>query len=193
MSELQAPDWSLEFIQKLGARQPTFAKILCHLHEHPTKRIIETGTARIEGNWEGDGQSTLIWDKYANIYGAEVLSIDISPKNVEIACKQCSDKTTFMVGDSVFWLNQLTDKVLSECGLLYLDSFDLDRKDPSPSAFHHMKELCAIYAKLPPGCLIVVDDRIDNRIGKHYLIEDFFNSLKIRPIFSGYQIGWVRP
>ena len=42
--------------------------------------------------------------------------------------------------------------------LLYLDSFDLDPDNPTPSAIHHVLELLAARPLLGPGTVVVVDD-----------------------------------
>lgn len=49
-----------------------------------------------------------------------------------------------------------------------------------------------MFAKLEPGCLIVVDDNARGR-GKGAYVRDFFSKLGIRPVFDDYQVGWVLP
>ncbi len=52
---------------KLAVREKTFRKIFNHLDKFDEPIIIvETGCARLENNWSGDGQSTIMFDKYIN-------------------------------------------------------------------------------------------------------------------------------
>ena len=64
----------------LSYRRDTFLKMVEHFETVAAlglTQIIETGTARTRGNWQGDGQSTLIWDwLVGEVDGAKALSID---------------------------------------------------------------------------------------------------------------------
>lgn len=78
-----------------------------------------------------------------------------------------------------------------EIDLLYLDSFDLEWENPHPSSLHHLKELTAVYSKLKPGCLIVVDDN-QSGLGKGQYIVDFLNNVNDKKYFDDYQIGYIK-
>lgn len=180
------------FGHKLNDRRLPMGLMISHLDLQTEPFVIfETGTARMRDNWTGDGQSTLIWDWYAsqNSLVKKVTSIDISPAAVRIASTQCP-KVNFICGDSVTALNGIEDAEI--CKLLYLDSFDLDVNDPWPSSLHHMKELTSVWARLPVGCLVVVDDRVSNEIGKHIVVESFMKQLGKKPFFMGCQIAWMK-
>ena len=160
--------------------------------------IVETGCARIEGNYAGDGQSSLLFDKYINEYGGEFITIDLSPHSVENCRKQMiCPRTAVVEHDSVSYLQQLNEKLKTtgrKVDFLYLDSFDWTPELQVESATHHLKELEAIYESLKPGALIGVDDNWmvgNTRIGKGWLVLEYFNSLGIPPIFDGYQIFWI--
>jgi hypothetical protein len=77
-----------EMYSKLGQRANTMAYMIAHLERAAKGLIVETGTARIEGNWSGDGQSTLVWDWAASHLPYRVKSVDINPEFVETAKKQ---------------------------------------------------------------------------------------------------------
>jgi hypothetical protein len=67
--------WSLYFnevSERLGKRRSSFDTMFEFLSEikHPT--IIETGTYREENNYEGDGCSTLLFDKYIECHGGNL-------------------------------------------------------------------------------------------------------------------------
>lgn len=180
----------------LSYRKSTVAVMIQHFEKVATlglNQIIETGTARARGNWQGDGQSTLIWDWLANeIEDAKVLSIDLNPKAVEVA-KEQTKNVKFLVGDSIEKLSAQTNKTLSKVGLLYLDSMDFEWGRGQVSAQHHLGELLAVWERLPSGCMIVVDDCHSPYQGKHTAIVAFMSEKQIEPIFSGYQMGWIKP
>jgi hypothetical protein len=41
--------------------------------------------------------------------------------------------------------------------------------------------------------MIVVDDRHTEEMGKHFLVDQFFQRLNLEPVFKSYQIGWIKP
>lgn len=163
-----------------------------HLEKFDDGLIVETGTCRNSDIWEGDGCSTRIWNwvlensKLAaysvDIDSAAVAQSKVSAPLVEISCM-----------DSVQFMESLDDSDLARLRLLYLDSFDWSPEINMQSSFHHMAELAAVWAKVPAGCLIVVDDRHSDTMGKHFLVERYMEKLGIKPSFVGYQIGWIRP
>jgi hypothetical protein len=68
----------------------------------------------------------------------------------------------------------------------------LDWDNPHLSSLHHLKELAAVYAKLKPGCLIVVDDN-NNGVGKGQYVSDFLNNSNDSTLlFDDYQIGYIK-
>jgi hypothetical protein len=171
----------------VGHRKESFELMIQHLMSITNPVIVETGCARMPGNWHGDGQSTLIFDRYINIYGGEFYSVDIDPNNVSCAKRLVSDRTNLNCSDSISWLWNF-NKNNKKIDLLYLDSFDFDFDNHSPSMQHHLKEFCAILPSLG-NTLIAVDDNWSN-YGKGYLIKEFMNAIGKQPIYEGYQILW---
>lgn len=180
----------------LAYRKDTFGLMIEHFEKAAAiglNQIIETGTARMRGNWSGDGQSTLIWDWLAGeIDGAKVLSIDLNPAAVDVA-KEQTKNVKFLVGDSIEKLSGQKATVLSKVGLLYLDSLDFEWGRGQVSAQHHLGELLAVWENLPSGCLIAVDDCHSPYQGKHVAVAHFMADKQIAPAFSGYQMGWIKP
>lgn len=185
------------FYAKLGKRQDGFRKIIEHLSQCDDGFIIETGTARIRDNWDGDGQSTLIWDWFLDrqsdyLIDFSAYSIDISQEYIDIAKKQ-TQHVHYLCEDSIKALNDPTmATTLINTRLLYLDSFDWSPQDHLESSFHHMCEFASVWRLLPKGCLIVIDDRHSQFQGKHVMVQYFFDKLGIKPAFEGYQIGWIK-
>lgn len=182
-----------DYYFKLGKRRNTFQKIFEYIESLNKKNItiLETGIARQENNWEGDGMSTLMFDRYINSVGGSFTSIDINPNNVDFARSSVSDKSNLICSDSVIKLHEISrDENFSMIDVLYLDSFDVDFNNPVPSSFHHIKELLAIFPKIQKGTLIVVDDNFNGK-GKGQMIKDYMKNIGINPFFDEYQIGFI--
>jgi hypothetical protein len=187
------------FFKRLNQRQDGFSKIIAHLEKQMHQaEILETGTLRITDNFEGDGQSTFIWNWFARQFEEEMAYFPtIRSVDIDIEAVKKSVETNPLVKvyhmDSVKYLNQLHKNDLCNLGLLYLDSFDWHPDINLDSAFHHIAELTAVWSKLPSDCMIVVDDRHSDIAGKHLMVEYFMEKLGIEPAFKGYQIGWIKP
>ena len=176
---------------RLNKRRTSFETMFEYLSEikHPT--IIETGTYREEDNYEGDGCSTLLFDKYIECHGGTLISIDNDPRACQLA-RKATTEALVLERDSVEGLGEMEGRA----DLLYLDSCNIKDwdNDWAPAA-HHLKELFAAKNIICPGTLIVVDDNIQtitgNLIGKGRLINEVMESLGIEPYIFGYQIGWI--
>jgi predicted O-methyltransferase YrrM len=168
---------------RLGKRHEAFAAIAELLPEGC--RIIETGTVRQIDNWEGDGQSTIVWDTLATNLGGTVTTIDINPIGAELVAELELQATTAIVGNSLNVIPTLT----GHADLLYLDSFDVDFENPLPAAAHHLSELIAALNLLAPGSLVAVDDNQDNQ-GKGSEVAWFLAEHGAVEIVRGYVRVW---
>ena len=176
---------------RLSNRKEGFQKIFDFLSDIKNPVIVETGTYREENNYEGDGCSTLLFDKFVDYNGGNVISVDNDPIACELAQKN-TICTEVIESDSVEFLGTLYGKV----DLLYLDSYNIvDWKNDWAPAAHHLKELFAAKNCIREGTLIVVDDNLKRpqgkRLGKGRLIYELMESIGIDPLFDMYQIGWV--
>ena len=168
---------------RLGKRHEAFAAIAELLPEGC--HIIETGTVRQIDSWEGDGQSTIVWDTLANNLGGTVTTIDIDPIGAELVAELELQATTAIVGNSLDVIPTLT----GHADLLYLDSFDVDFENPLPAAAHHLSELMAALNLLAPGSLVAVDDNQDNQ-GKGSEVAWFLAEHGAVEIVRGYVRVW---
>lgn len=168
---------------RLGKRHEAFAAIAELLPEGC--HIIETGTVRQIDNWEGDGQSTIVWDTLATNLGGTVTTIDIDPIGAELVAELELQATTAIVGNSLDVIPTLT----GHTDLLYLDSFDVDFENPLPAAAHHLSELMAALNLLAPGSLVAVDDNQDNQ-GKGSEVAWFLAEHGAVEIVRGYVRVW---
>jgi hypothetical protein len=187
-----------EFFQpRLAERAKTFSSLFERLLEAIPAGgfIVETGTLRIPGNWDGDGQSTFMFDEFARTNKATVLSIDIEALSADSARAACSSRTTLALNDSVTVLLQLQRLGMTKpIDLLYLDSFDVNEQNPLPSAIHHMKELTAAWPQLRPGSIVCIDDyAIGNQGGKGMIVDEFLRNAGAEVLFEAYQKAWILP
>jgi hypothetical protein len=211
-----------EISPKLGVRQYSFTKIFNYLDKLPTPiTIVETGCLRIKDNFLGDGQSTLLFDKYTQFRGngSKIFTVDIDPKATKTCSEVVSENVSITTADSISYLNDLTNKFYDEkkdVSFFYLDSFDLDWKSPGSSCEHHLKELVSIKKILKKKTLVVVDDSPMNGYlqqsqvkqealsiipfglvpkptisGKGSLVHEYAMHIGAKVLFSNYQTGWI--
>ena len=206
-------DWFNNVLDKLDKRSVSIKKTIDFLE---TKKdpiiILETGCLRKIDSFMGDGQSTLIFDKYVQHRndGSKVFSVDINPANVDICKSVVSERVHVEVEDSVRFISKM-DRYLDKkekISLLYLDSFDVNWLYPFESSAHHLKELTAAIPYINKDTLLVVDDApiamqgyrdeknnfklIKNASigGKGYLIHEYAQSVGAEFYFSHYQIAY---
>jgi hypothetical protein len=152
--------------------------------------IVETGCLRQAGNWQGDGQSTIMFDALCEATAATCISVDVDPASIACARSVCSGRVQLVANDSVTFFTVLRRLAPAlRIDLLYLDSFDLDHANPMPSALHHMKELTAAMPLLPAGALVCVDDCVEGG-GKDWLVADFLDHAGAVLLADGYQKIW---
>ena len=215
-------NWFDTISSKLGARKDSFYQIFKYLDDMPDPIIIvETGCLRIKDNFSGDGQSTLLFDKYTQFRNknSKVYTVDIDPKATKACSEIVSKNVSINTGDSVKYLNDLTEIFIKDdvnVSLFYLDSFDLNWKSPEQSSQHHLKELVSIKKILKKETLVVVDDspiigylqqskiKKENLelikpglvpgptiAGKGNLVHEYAVHVGAKILFSSYQTAWI--
>jgi hypothetical protein len=115
---------------------------------------IETGASQ---NWE-DGCVGAFLAKFCELTNGKFHSVDLNPKIVEDSktlYKELGFTNTFhYIDDSIHFLENTP--IIPN--LVHLDSWDLDLKNPFPSALHGWREFVAIEDKMPINSLLIVDD-----------------------------------
>ena len=117
---------------QLAKREVSFRKMFEYLDQvEGPLTIIETGCMREIGNWAGDGQSTLLWDKYVEFSGNAnplVLTVDLDPAATSACKAMVSQRVQVQTGDSVAVLGEVA-RQLKRSGrminLLYMDFLTL--------------------------------------------------------------------
>jgi len=181
-----------ELINKTEKRKKAFEIMINHISKKTNPLIIETGCARQEGNFGGDGQSTLIFDQYIQDNGGELYSVDINERNVSVA-KRLTKKANVICSDSVKFLYEMNAKLKKEnrvIDLLYLDSYDYHEGIKHQSSLHHIKELIAIWPSCSSETIIAIDDNFEDGSGKGKYAKEYFKDIGIEPLYNGYQILW---
>lgn len=206
------PIFDAEYAEKLGLRGETFRQAfeILEAMEKSSYSIVETGCARTENNWSQDGQSTILFDRFVSHHDGAVLTVDIDNDACTRLRRRVSGKVTVNCSDSIAYLRSLAVAGGLDIDLLYLDSHDLDWRNPHPAALHHLHELCAIMPLLASGTLVVVDDTARNQAlvrfkgremivhdygvaGKGGYVAEFFSKIGCAPVIQGYQHGWIMP
>jgi len=185
---------------RLGHRQSGFDYIFDYLKTLKEPLIVETGCARQLDNYEGDGQSSLLFDKYINEYGGYFWTVDLAEESVNYSrSKVISENSAVVLGDSITKLKDLNSILLQsekKINFLYLDSFDAPRDEPEVvymSAVHHLYELVTIAPSLADGALIGVDDNwVENGqlAGKGQFVFDYMQKSGRPLCHDGYQLFW---
>ena len=215
-------NWFDQIKNKLGIRSLSFTKIFNYLDKLPDPIIIiETGCLRIKDNFSGDGQSTLLFDKYTQSRGngSKVFTVDIDPVATNICKSLVSDNVDIFTGDSVKYLIDLTKKFYEEkinVSMFFLDSCDVEWIDPGESSSHHLKEIECVKSLLNEKTIVVVDDSPimcllsqteghENNLeviekppatkpyigGKGSLVHKYAVSMGAKLYFSHYQSAWT--
>lgn len=213
MKHLNFESYFSEFAYpKLAHRADSFKFAFDHLSKLGRPAfIVETGCVRNAETWSGEGQSTILFDKYSEYHpGSIVHSVDISPESTDLCKALVSNKVKVHTMDSVHFLRNVLPKLIAPgqtLDLLYLDSYDVDFDDPHPSAMHHMKELLAAAPLISRSTLILVDDSPTSasyfmesnfirfastqRIsGKGKYVAGYMDSIGNLPVIQSYQAAW---
>ena len=114
---------------------------------------IETGASQNMG----DGCIGLFFSKLCELTNGEFYSVDNNKDVVDKSKKLYLDynlKANHNLQDSIEFLENTP--IIPN--LVHLDSWDLDLKNPFPSALHGWREFIAIENKMPIGSIIVIDD-----------------------------------
>jgi len=121
--------------------------------------VVETGASQ---NFD-DGIMGLFFGYLAQKTGGKMIAIDID----EEVLKRSKELFTSIIpdlnyqiykGDSVEFLSNLKEIP----NIVHLDSWDLNLKNPFPSALHGWREFTAIESKMPSGSVIIIDDNYKN-------------------------------
>ena len=96
--------------------------------------ILETGSAA-HGT-----KSSLLFASYIKLYGGKFDTVDTNPDIKKFYNFLESRNIRFHTEDSLTYIKNLDNRVIENLDLIYLDSYDLDLDNPSPSQKHGFNE-----------------------------------------------------
>jgi hypothetical protein len=180
-------------LAKNDSRYATFVYALKLMKERNVKTIVETGTTRGAGiNCSGDGCSTLIFADWVRRTGGEFYSVDIDLQALKMAEKGLGSwlrRYAHLVQcDSVAYLKNFNRTI----DFLYLDSYDFDAKNPTPSQQHHLNEIVAAYPFLTKKSVVMIDDCDLPHGGKGKLVIEHLQSKGWKIVAKKYQVIMVQ-
>jgi len=174
----------------LKRRADGFLKIFEELENMKKNKylILETGTCRIPNNWEGDGQSTRLWNAFLEYNkNGKCYSVDIDPNACLIAKEMINTNYIDIIcQNSISYLESIPENIKFD--LIYLDSYDLDLNNIHPSSMHHVRELLSVIHKnTTPNTILSIDDHYNGN-GKGKYISEWINDIGFKTIYEGYQV-----
>tara|TARA_R110001592_G_scaffold120003_1_gene323772 strand:+ start:5780 stop:6520 length:741 start_codon:yes stop_codon:yes gene_type:complete len=129
-----------------------------HLNNFEQINCIETGASN---DIVGDGAVGLYFAKLCELTNGKFHSVEINSDLIlksENLYKKHNLNVKHHQQDSVNYLK--TTEFIPN--LIHLDSWDVDLKNPLPSALHGWREFKAIENKMPIGSIIIIDDNFFN-------------------------------
>jgi len=140
--------------------------------------IIETGSSAWGTNSSNLFDKFITYRNESKTLFNQLLTCDIRINPLLSLIYNVSPSTTLYCNDSVLFLKQISNEYINSNHnfLIYLDSFDLDYNNPSPSGLHGLKELLAIVPLLKKGTILLIDD---SPLNINYCPDHAKNSSKI--------------
>ncbi len=143
----------------LGSRREWFVRTLDLFAARGGRVIVEVGSLRIPGNYDGDGYSTLAWAAS----GQSVYSVDIDQAATALTIEETKHLPNVVVvnGDGIAFLKCFGEPI----DLLYLDAWDVGAPEYKE---RHLEAFQA--ARLAHKALVLIDDCDVDGLGKGELV-----------------------
>ena len=129
----------------------TFKKLFENMGSMKDPLILESGIASAGTN------STYLFNEYVRKYGGRFWSVDINRYLVDKHTINMCPATELIHDDSVNFFKTWVLKN-TKADVIYLDSYDLDFYNPTPSGDHGLKEYNVLKPVLAEGTLLLIDD-----------------------------------
>ncbi len=192
MNFLELNSWfDKKYREKLRGRYWTMRTALNLLYLKPRHNMVETGCQRLPNDW-GSGSSTYIFGEFISMYRGHLLTIDISPENIE-ACKKITaefaDRIEYSCANSLTILPALTAPI----DFLYLDSLDVPEVgDASEGQRHNWNEFKGAEQLLAPGSIVLLDDNNMENGGKTKFTKLYLEARGFKLILDYDQSLWIK-
>jgi hypothetical protein len=129
----------------------TFKKLFEQMNGMKNAHILESGIASAGIN------STYLFNEYVRKYGGFFWSVDINSQLVKKHQGNMCPATQLICDDSVSFFKKWS-KSHDVVNVIYLDSYDLDFYDPTPSAKHGLAEYNSLIPVIKKDTLLLIDD-----------------------------------
>jgi Methyltransferase domain len=189
--------WTQRYRERIepGNRFSTTKTALNLLLQRGGTAIVETGTARLRGDYAGSGMATITFGAFCMRYGKHLWTVDILPDAIALSKKMTikfQNAITYVTGDSVEFLLDFPGKI----DLLYLDSMDCPDDDSEPERLrqaqeHQLRELKAAWDKLHERSIILLDDNDFANGGKTRLTNQFLDEQGWTCLMADKQVIWI--
>lgn len=170
----------------------TFFHAFKLMKKRNAKVLVETGTARSGRRCcIGDGCSTIVFSEWAAQNNAFLYSVDLCKNHLIEAEKSLGNLKEFVElvhSDSIEFLKNFNQPI----DFLYLDSYDFEFNNPTPSQEHHLKEIIAAYPWLTESSIVMIDDCQLPYGGKGKLVIEYLLKKNWRITANGYQVVLVQ-
>lgn len=130
----------------------TFKDLFNEMNEKSNLIILESGIA------SAGTQSTYLFNEYVRKYGGRFWSVDINSHLVDIHRGNMCPATTLICNDSVTFFKDWVKYENKKPDVIYLDSYDLDFYNPTPSGLHGLNEYKALLPSIKKDTLLLIDD-----------------------------------
>ena len=145
--------------QKLGEKnhinRDMFELLLTHFSKK-NLNILETGSSGTHGSG-----SSILFASYVILFGGTFNTVDLNHKIKDNYKFLESKQVKFHVDDSLNFIKKMKASDIKDLDIIYLDSFDLDIKNPIPSEKHGLQEFLLLNEKISSGTIISIDDTPD--------------------------------
>jgi hypothetical protein len=161
LKKISSPEELLIFhFEKISEKSHINRKMFELLLTHFSKKslnILETGSSGTHGS----GSSSL-FASYVILFGGTFNTVDLNPKIKKSFEFFESENVKFHVEDSLNFIKEMKSSDIEKLDIVYLDSFDLNIKNPGPSENHGLQEFLLLNEKLKKGAIISIDDTPDS-------------------------------
>ena len=143
------------FSSKVGIKKHinylTFKRLFEEMKDLKNPCILESGIASAGTN------STYLFNEYVKKYGGLFWSVDINKRLVDYHRGNMCPATQLICDDSVNFFTEWS-KSHDVANVIYLDSYDLDFYNPTPSGNHGLSEYKALKPVIKQNTLLLIDD-----------------------------------
>jgi hypothetical protein len=173
-------------------------KVLSLLSGRRNLVLVEIGSTRTRGNWEGDGYSTPFFAWIAENSDSDFYTVDLHSKVTQLSKDICAEyglgisgnsRVRFITRDGIEFAKDWPKSGL-KIDLLYLDAWGWNESDAKWSEECHLEATDILFSSIKSKGIIMIDDILDykNWTGKGRLAIPFLLERGCKIIYLGRQV-----